>query len=68
MNLKPQEQQWIDHTVSENARSGGVGLCFEGWRYVVKGKLINTSTKINAFIVILLNPQHFIFKVLNFNI
>ena len=33
-------QQWIDYTVSENLHSGSVGLCFEGWRHVVKGTLI----------------------------
>ena len=44
-------QEWIDYTVSENVRSGGIGLCVEGWRYVVKGTLKNTSIRINALIV-----------------
>ena len=44
-------QEWIDYTVSENVRSGGVGLCVEGWRYAVKGTVINTSIRITVLIV-----------------
>ena len=47
--LKQTYQQWIDHTVSENVLSGGVGLCFEGWRYVVRGSL--RTIRINVLIV-----------------
>ena len=47
--LKKTYQQWIDHAVSENVLSGGVGLCFERRRYVVRGSLI--IIRINASIV-----------------
>ena len=46
--LKLTYQQWIDHTVSENVLSGGVGLCFERWRYVVRGSL--RTIRINTLI------------------
>ena len=35
-------QQWIDYTVLQNVRGGGIGLCVEGWRHVVKGYLMDT--------------------------
>ena len=35
-------QQWIDDTVNYY-ETDNLGLCVEGWRYVVKGTLIKTN-------------------------
>ena len=40
--LKRTFQQWIDHTV-KHYETTNLGLCVEGWRYVVKGTLIKTN-------------------------
>ena len=37
-------QEWVDSTVSDY-KNYGWGLCYEGWRYVVRGTLIKTKVQ-----------------------